>query len=58
MTFTHHSIVKCDNCGERHYPGNSEACIEILMARINELELELEDAEREIKVLRDKEGGK
>jgi hypothetical protein len=30
----HFSHVTCDDCGERHYPGNKDECVEILKERI------------------------
>lgn len=38
MVYTHHSHTKCEDCGTRHIPGNTEACIETLKDRITELE--------------------
>jgi|GEM_PF-5945012 len=50
MAYIHHSFVRCDDCGEQHYPGNKESCIEVLLDRINGLEEDLrllsEDAAR------------
>ena len=46
MTFTHHSVIKCEDCGERHYPGNREGCIEILKAQIDELQTAEQDRDR------------
>lgn len=38
MVYTHHSHMTCDDCGTKHIPGNSEACIETLKEQIAELE--------------------
>ena len=36
----HHSHVVCDDCGERHTPGNKEECIEQLQETIADIEVE------------------
>ena len=33
----HYSHVRCEDCGERHTPGNPTECIEILKERVAEL---------------------
>jgi hypothetical protein len=48
--YTHHSHVKCEDCGERHFPGNSSACIEVLKEKIQYLEQELRHAETQLEM--------
>ena len=36
----HHSHVACDDCGERHTPGNPTECIGILLEQIVALKAE------------------
>lgn len=38
MVYTHHSHPKCDTCGQKHFPGNTEACLEVLGQRCEDLE--------------------
>ena len=38
LLMIHHSNVMCDDCGERHTPGNKEECIEILKQQLANLE--------------------
>ena len=38
----HHSHVKCDDCEERHTPGNPTECIGILLEQIVALKAEIE----------------
>ena len=44
----HHSHVKCDDCGERHTPGNPTECIGILLEQIVELTAERDKLREEI----------
>lgn len=34
MAYIHHSHTKCQDCGEKHRPGNSEECIELLKGMV------------------------
>lgn len=38
MAYIHHSHPKCDDCGERHTPGNPTECIEVLKEKLDELQ--------------------
>ena len=38
----HHSHVACDDCGERHTPGNPTECIGILLEQIVALKADIE----------------
>jgi len=42
----HPSNRKCDNCHERHTPGNLEECVECLMRQIEDLEDQIDNLER------------
>lgn len=54
MVFTHHSRVACENCGTKHIPGNTEACIETLKEQVTGLKADNRDLETANAVLRNK----
>jgi len=48
MAYTHHSFIACEDCGERHYPGNKEACVETLKIQLEELQVIISDLKRQV----------
>lgn len=46
MVYTHHSHVTCEDCGTKHIPGNTEACIETLKEQVAELKAGLATVNR------------
>ena len=43
MVYTHHSFIACDDCGQRHYPGNKDACIEALQFQMEKMRADIRE---------------
>jgi hypothetical protein len=45
MPYLHHSHAKCEDCGERHIPGNPTECIEVLKGQLEEARQKIAELE-------------